>query len=221
MTTKAVLFDLDETVLDRSRSLELFLTWEASEYLNLPLEQCERYIERFIELDDNGMGSKPDVYAILWKEFQLYEHNAEDLAIHYRASFSRFCCEKRHIASAIELLKSREYKLGIVTNGPSPFQENNISALNLTQYFDTIVVSEAVGIRKPEPEIFNLACTNLGVTADQCVFVGDNPKADVAGANNAGMFSVFVPTRRYPACADADKVCRDMRDLPAVVFEAG
>ncbi len=220
MTISAVLFDLDETILDRSRSLELFLTWEAAEYLNLPLEECERYIERFIDLDDNGQRSKSEVYSLLWNEFGLYEHTAEDLAAHYDDTFNRFCCEKRHILDAISLLRSKGYKLGVISNGRSPFQENNLAALNATELFDTVLVSEAVGVRKPDPAIFHLACTKLDVTADQCVFVGDNPEADIAGANNAGMFSVFVPTRKYPACAHANKVCRDMRDLPGVVIDA-
>jgi putative hydrolase of the HAD superfamily len=94
MTIKAVLFDLDETILDRSRSLELFLTWEASEYLNLSYADCERYIERFIELDDNGMGNKTEVYSTLWKEFGLYEHTAEDLTANYRDTLSPLCLRK-------------------------------------------------------------------------------------------------------------------------------
>jgi putative hydrolase of the HAD superfamily len=220
MTIKAVLFDLDETILDRSRSLELFLTWEASEYLNLSYADCERYIERFIELDDNGMGNKTEVYTTLWKEFGLYEHTAEDLTANYRDTFHRFACEKRHVDQAIAMLKSQGLKLGVVSNGPTPFQENNLDALGLTEFFDTVVVSEAVACRKPDASIFTLACDNIGVTAADCVFVGDNPEADIRGAGDTGMFTVFVPTRRYQACNFANKVCRDMRDLPAVIAEA-
>lgn len=220
MTIKAVLFDLDETILDRSRSLELFLTWEASEYLNLPYAECERYIERFLELDDNGMGNKTDIYSLLWKEFGLYEHTAEDLVANYYASFQRFVCEKRHVDQAISMLKSQGYTLGVVSNGPTPFQENNLQALGLTSFFETIVISAAVDCRKPDLEIFTLACDNIGVEPSACVFVGDNPEADIRGASEAGMFTVFVPTRRYQACSFANKVCRDMRDLPAVVLEA-
>ncbi len=220
MTIKAVLFDLDETLLDRTRSLELFLTWEAAEYLNLPLEQCDQYIERFIELDNNGQGKKTDVYTTLWKEYGLFEHTADDLAQHYDEDFDRFCCEKRHAASALEMLRSHGYRLAVVSNGRSPFQENKLNALQIENLFDTVVVSEAVNARKPDASIFLLTCERLGVSPEQCVFVGDNPQADIEGANNVGMFSVFVPTRRYPACAQADRVCRDMRDLPAMVIEA-
>ncbi len=220
MTIKAVLFDLDETILDRSRSLELFLTWEASEFLNLPFADCERYIERFLELDNNGLGDKTEIYSVLWKEFGLYEQTAAELAANYRNSFSRFCFEKRHVDQAVSVLKSNDYRLGVVTNGPSPFQENNLEALGLTQFFDTVVVSDAVNVRKPDPEIFKVACSNISVDTEHCVFVGDNPEADIQGANNLGMYTVFVPTRRHPACSFANKVCRDMRDLPAVVIEA-
>ena len=220
MTFKAVLFDLDETILDRSRSLELYLTWEASEYLNLSYADCERYIERFIELDQHGMADKTEVYTTLWKEFGLYEHTATELTSNYIVSFQRIVCEKRHVDQALAMLKSQGLKLGVVSNGPTPFQDNNLAALGLTDIFDTVVISGAVACRKPDASIFTLACDNIDVAAADCVFVGDNPDTDIRGASSIGMFTVFVPTRRYQACNFANKVCRDMRDLPAVIAEA-
>jgi len=217
---KAVLFDLDNTILDRTRSLELYLAWEADEHLSLSYDDCERYIEKFIELDANGILAKEKVYAELKTQFDLQQFTVAELTQTYRTQFGRFSCEKRHAADAVRMLKSHGLKTGIISNGKSPFQEDKLADLGMADDFDTVIVSEAVGVRKPDPAIFTLACDNLGVSAEESVFVGDNPVADIEGANNVGMFSVFIPSRYYPACATADAICRDMRDLPSVVAEA-
>ncbi len=70
-------------------------------------------------------------------------------------------------------------------------QENNFYALGLKDFFSTIIVSEAVGMRKPDRQIFEYACKELGCTPNECIFVGDNHKADIEGANNAGMKTIF------------------------------
>ena len=220
MKIKAVLFDLDETVLDRSKTLEIYLAWESNEYLSLPPEDSEKYTQRFIELDDNGHARKEEVHTALIKEFRIDQFTAAELTQTYNEVLGRFAVEKRHITESISALKSQGIKIGLVSNGQSPFQEEKLESLGLTESFDTILVSEAVGFRKPDIKIFELACKNLDVVPAECIFVGDNPVADIEGANNAGMFSVFVPTRRYPGCAIANHVCRDMRDLPSVVIEA-
>jgi len=220
MKIKAVLFDLDETVLDRSKTLELYLWWEATEHHDFLNEDTEKYIKRFIELDDNGSVRKQEVYTALMKEFDIQEYTAEQMVHTYNTALGNFVVEKRHAADSITTLKSQGLKIGLVSNGQSPFQEQKVESLGMTDLFDTIVVSEAAGVRKPDVEIFKMASRNLDVTPEECVFVGDNPVADIEGANNAGMYSVFIPTRRYPASAAANHVCRDMRDLPSVVIEA-
>ena len=220
MKIKAVLFDLDETVLDRSKTLEFYLAWQSTEHLNLPDEDCDKYTQRFLELDNNGSVGKEKVYAELVKEFSIDDYTAVELTQTYNDMLGRFVVGRRHITESISVLKSQGLKTGIVSNGRSPFQEEKIESLGLTSLFDTILVSEAAGFRKPDKEIFELASKNLDVKPAECVFVGDNPVADIEGANNAGMFSVFIPTRRYPACATANHVCRDMRDLPSVIIEA-
>ena len=72
--------------------------------------------------------------------------------------------------------------MGLVSNGKTPFQEHNFYALGITDYFSTIVISEAIGLRKPDPAIYLYTCTQLGCNPSDCIFIGDNPKADIEGA---------------------------------------
>jgi len=113
MPIKAVLFDLDNTVLDRTRTLELYLAWQADDYLNLSHDDCEQFIERFMKLDNNGMTAKEEVYAELISVFNISDHTADELTQIYREQLGRFCCEKRHIKDAVSTIKSQGFKTGI------------------------------------------------------------------------------------------------------------
>jgi putative hydrolase of the HAD superfamily len=91
------------------------------------------------------------------------------------------------MAETLGALRARGLKLGIITNGETEFQGRHIAALGLAALVDTVLVSQTEGLRKPDAAIFRLAADRLGVTPDQCLFVGDNPAADILGAHAAGM----------------------------------
>jgi len=88
-------------------------------------------------------------------------------------------------------LRSRDLKTGIVTNGRTTAQERKIAHLGLAELVDAVIVSEAVGIRKPDARIFEIALERLNVSPSEAWFVGDNPAADVLGAAAAGLTSVW------------------------------
>jgi putative hydrolase of the HAD superfamily len=76
---------------------------------------------------------------------------------------------------------------GLVTNGDEVFQSRHIKALGLREWVDTILISEVEGLRKPDKELFFRAASRLNVDPKHCLFVGDNPIADILGAHSAGM----------------------------------
>jgi putative hydrolase of the HAD superfamily len=77
--------------------------------------------------------------------------------------------------------------LGIVTNGETEFQTKHIEALGLHDLMDTILISQREKLRKPDAAIFRRAAGCLNVSPEHCLFVGDNPVADILGAAAAGM----------------------------------
>jgi len=216
----SVLFDLDETLLDRSKSLRRYLQWESSIFLKLNEADQKKYTYRFIELDDNGAQCKGQVYERLIVEFSICELTAAELLDNYLDSFNKFCCAKPNAVAAVKKLHALNYKLGLVSNGQSPFQERNFESLEIADLFSTVIVSDAIKLRKPDVEIFKLACQRLGAMPRHCIFVGDNPEADIAGANASGMYSVFMPSKRYPVCAEADSTCIDLENLVEIVLSA-
>ncbi|MEB6623527.1 HAD family hydrolase [Acinetobacter pittii] len=186
-----ILFDLDQTLLDRNTSLIKFVEWQVNFCQLVSQENKQAFITRFIELDNNGSVWKDLVYSQLLEDFNIKNFSVESLLESYINDFNKFCRPFEKVPETIQNLYNKGYKLGLVSNGKSPFQENNFYALGLKEFFSTIIVSEAVGMRKPDRQIFEYACKELGCTPNECIFVGDNHKADIEGANNAGMKTIF------------------------------
>lgn len=84
------------------------------------------------------------------------------------------------------------YRLALVTNGPSWTQRPKIEQFDLASYMHAIIVSEEVGVAKPDPRIFHIALQALAVTPDEALFVGDSPEHDLWGAAQAGMPAIWV-----------------------------
>ena len=218
---RAVVFDLDQTLLDRTASLLEFLRWQAAGMLGSELEDPDAFISRFVELDDNGRVWKDEVYRRLIEEFEIGGWAMEELLSVYENRFSTFCVPRLGVRQAIEELVEANYRLGLISNGKTPFQERNFRALGFADHFGSIIVSEAVGLRKPDARIFHLGCSELEVTPEEAAFVGDSPTADIEGAKEAGLRTIFVPSDLYPACEIADETCRDMHELPRVIAKLG
>ncbi len=185
---KAVLFDLDGTLLDRASSLKAFLDEQHKRFAHrLGAADLETWRSRFVMLDQNGHVHKALVYKALLAEFGGDAEAEADLLADYRQR----CCEHARgfagMANSPEALRGKGLKLGIVTNGETDFQMRNIKALGLEGMVDAILISEAEGLRKPDAAIFFRAAERVGARPEQCLFVGDNPEADILGAHRAGM----------------------------------
>lgn len=188
---KILLFDLDQTILNRNASLIRFIKWQLNFFQLVPQAEKNAFIQRFVELDDNGNVWKDIVYQQLIKDFHITKYTVDQLLESYIVDFNKFSIGFENVQTVIPDLYKKGYRMGLVSNGKTPFQEHNFYALGLTEYFSTIVVSEAVGLRKPDQQIFIYACEQLHCLPDDCIFIGDNPKADIAGAKNVGMKTIF------------------------------
>ena len=102
----------------------------------------------------------------------------------------------QHTEKVLRQLRQR-YELGIVSNFAIP--ECVYKLLNkhgLEKYFDAIIVSGAINKRKPHLEVYERALQELGVTAEETVFVGDTVDADVLGPKAAGMRTIYLERRQ-------------------------
>jgi putative hydrolase of the HAD superfamily len=87
---------------------------------------------------------------------------------------------------------AERFRLGVVSNGSGATQRAKLRALALEPLFDPIVISEEVGVRKPDARIFGLAVAGWKVPLENVLFVGDDPVSDIEGAKAAGLRALRV-----------------------------
>lgn len=214
---KAVVFDLDGTLLDRDSSLKRFIA-DQFVRLNRFLGHIseKQYIERFIELDAHGYVWKDKVYQQLAEEFKIEGISAEGLLQDYVNEFQNHCIPFQGLKDLLEKLKKRSIRLGMITNGKGQFQMNNIVALGIEDYFDCILISELEGLKKPDPEIFQRALERMGLAANDCLFVGDHPDNDVEAAIKAGMHGVWKKNGQWKS-TEADFQIDKLEELLDII----
>lgn len=189
---KAILFDLDGTLLDRPSSLIKFIDYQYEKFTDhLNHIDQNTFKNKFIELDQHGYVWKDKVYTQLIDIFNITGLNTHDLLDDYINNFCHHCLPYPNLTETLDILSSNGYKLGIITNGKYPFQYNNIKLLQIDQFMDVILVSEKENIKKPNPLIFERAAKNLDLELCECLFVGDSLKNDYEASKTAGMHSIY------------------------------
>lgn len=192
MKIQGVLFDLDGTLLDRDASIKQFVNLQYEKFSqHLSHIPIGIYTSKFIEYDACGFVWKDKVYQQLAEELEITSISWKTMLEDYLQSFRDCCVPFPNLINTLELLKEQQFSLGIVTNGRGKFQLDNIRALGIECFFNTIVVSELEGIKKPNLKIFERALERVGLSASDCIYVGDHPENDVKAAQNAGMIGVW------------------------------
>ncbi len=96
------------------------------------------------------------------------------------------------------LKNERGYALHIITNGFEDVQHIKIKSAGLTGFFEEVITADTAGYQKPDKEIFGYALSKVNCQENECIMVGDNLDADVAGAKNAQIDQVYFNPSRLP-----------------------
>jgi len=205
---RAVLFDLDGTLYDRDEVVRR-VAHEQYETFRDRFGAADRdeLIARTLELDDHGYARRADVYRKLVADMNVDERLASDLEAHFWDCYCSHCHQPEDTVATLERLRAAGKKLGVITNGPVDWQSRKLRTLKLESYFDDIVISDAVGISKPDARIFTLALDRLGAQPGEAMYVGDHPQIDIAGARAAGLAAAW---KRVPYWTMTD------RDVPVL-----
>ncbi|QWU17005.1 putative hydrolase of the HAD superfamily [Paenibacillus sophorae] len=215
---KAVLFDLDGTLLDRDASLKRLIDAQHNRFQNfLGHIPQEVFKTRFVELDSRGYVLKDEVYRQLIDEFEIRGITWEELLDDYSTQFNQNCVPFPNVVEILEHLHNQNILLGMITNGFTAMQLSNIKALGIEQYFSAILVSEQEGIKKPDPQIFMRALEKLGVNPQESIYVGDHPVYDVQASRNVGMIGVWKKDDYWASPVQADFIIDDLFELELVV----
>jgi len=192
MKPQAILFDLDNTLLDRTRTFRAFVDRLVETYLG-HLAPAEELCAMIIERDRDGYKDKSELFAELVEELPWQRQpTAAELMAFYIEHYVREAVMMPEARETLELARSLGCKTALITNGKTAVQYGKLDQLGIRDAFDATLVSEEAGVKKPDPAIFEMAMGQLGVAAKDCLFVGDHPVNDIAAAAELGMRTVWI-----------------------------
>nr|BFD91303.1 hypothetical protein KitaXyl93_26630 [Kitasatospora sp. Xyl93] len=186
-----LLFDLDNTLLPRDAAYRAWAQDLLSEH-DLPPGD----LDWFVTLDGGGYVPRSTVLSAVRRRYGL-DVSADFLIAHYRRGInSHIHCPPRHI-EALRAARAAGWTLGIVSNGGTRPQLEKIRRTGLGPLVDGWVISEEADCVKPDPLIFELAAQRCGIAptgdwAEHTWMIGDHAPADIAGAELAGLRSVWL-----------------------------
>ncbi|HYG99795.1 MAG TPA: HAD family hydrolase [Terriglobales bacterium] len=201
---EAVLFDLYGTLIDIAVDTEPNTVWH-------------RFSE---ELSAVGLSVPPDVLRARYDDLVAVERREHGHAFVLEPKFFHKLLSAagrpladplvRHFGRRLRELTTRKIEMrpytvpllttlqrsgcrvGLVSNTEEIVTEHDLEKLRLKDHFDTVVLSSSVGVKKPDPGIFQIALRRLGVSARNTLFVGDDHIADFEGARKAGLTPILL-----------------------------
>jgi putative hydrolase of the HAD superfamily len=195
MKSAAVIFDLDCTLNDRDAAIRKFTDCFLQEYgRRLSTRPVQEAIADTIrKADGAGYSSRQEVCLALANALKwITPATAAELLTFWQDMFPSCTVATLGMRDVLLALRDSNHKLGLISNGRGATQRRKLEAMQCEGLFDAILISGEVGVRKPDPPIFELALQGLGVTASEAWFVGDHPLNDVQGARQAGLRPVWL-----------------------------
>jgi putative hydrolase of the HAD superfamily len=182
-----LLVDLDNTLIDRTGA---FARW-AREFTSARTDRAadEAWL---VAADRDGLESRERLAAMIAERFGLDGGAEARLAGELRAGVVGNIVLDQAVTGALRAARTAGWAPFVVTNGPVQQQERKLRRTGLDREVAGWVISEAVGISKPDPEIFRFAAAQAGQPLDGAWMIGDSAEADITGARNAGLPAVWL-----------------------------
>jgi putative hydrolase of the HAD superfamily len=207
---RAVLFDLDDTLFDHLHGAraalsyvhEMHACFRASpfpEFEQAHARCLEAFHARVVAGEIGIDEARQARFRQLFAEVQV-EPSADTLAATAAAYRDHYMAVRRAMDGAVALLAALKprVKIGIVSNNLLKEQQDKVRQCGFEPYVDALVVSEEVGLAKPDPAIFRIALERLGCERDAAVMIGDSWTNDIEGAHAAGIRAVWLNRTGQP-----------------------
>lgn len=191
---KAIIFDLDNTLINRQQAAyhcykDIVLKYIP--HIKEDQSEVENAVQYALNCDEFGHISKAIPIHKLASKYEINEHVENEMLAHWYANFASYTIPFEGSKEVVLKLKEK-YKLGILTNGTVEVQGGKLKKLGYADLFDAIVISGEDNIHKPELQPYEKCCKLLGVKREECIFVGDTFHTDIIGAIRANMFPVWL-----------------------------
>ena len=212
---RAILFDLDETLIDRAETMRRFLIGQHKRFSALHAKDCGEYVDACIRYQDNGYADKYEAYKLACSDLGPYVL-AEPLFEDFKERYGKEPVLFSNVSETLGILHKR-YLLGLVSNGRTSGQTAKIESSGIAKFFSSICISESVGSKKPDLGIFIKCLDDLSVSPQESVFVGDNPEADIEPAKFLGMRAIWRRNEFFPEPKSCDGIYSKIDELPGLL----
>lgn len=209
---KAVLFDLDDTLIDWSKKTVKNVNRKHIENIRVflqnqghPTPSQDEFQELFYNILIPAWGEAKKTWAgvnfgdVVLQTVRAADIDAtavklDDLLLAYDWQPVPGIEPYEDTLPLLSYLKENGYKIGLITNSMQPMwmRDVELETYGIMPFLDARVTSGDVGYMKPHPNIYNAALEKLDVPPHEALFVGDRPGNDIVGANDVGMVSVWI-----------------------------
>ncbi len=200
MKIEHVFFDLDHTLWDFEKNSDLTFHKLFKDYsIDLEVSSFLAVYKpinlKFWRLYREEKISKENLrYQRLKEAFDVVNYDASDdlinvLAIKYIEIMPNFNHLFEGTFDILDYLKEK-YQLHIITNGFEEVQSRKMKSSNIDHYFNQVITSESVGVKKPNPRVFEYALNIANASKENSIMIGDSIEADIEGALNFGLKAI-------------------------------
>ena len=217
---KAVLFDLDNTLIDffrfKRNSCDAAIDAMISAGLKINKKRATKIL--FELYDKYGIE-----YPRIFQKFLMKINRKIDYKIltygimAYRKMKENFMTPYPGTIETLKKLK-KKYKLAIISDAPGINAWMRLIAMNIDSYFDVVLTKSDIKAQKPSSKIFMKVISLLKVKPNECIMVGDRIERDISGAKALGIKTVF---KRYghlqKECSGADFEIKRINELPKII----
>jgi putative hydrolase of the HAD superfamily len=199
-------FDLDGTLWDLKKNTELTLRelWMESQLESQATGDFSRFFQRYTFHNDQVWALYRDnkiekeVLRVARFERTFSDMNvswSNTQILQFADQFIERCPRQPNVLpGTFEILNAckDQFKMCLITNGFNEVQTIKMAAAGIDHFFESIVYSEDLGIKKPHPEIFQLAMQRANCKPEDALMIGDDWDADIIGAMGVGMDQAFL-----------------------------
>jgi putative hydrolase of the HAD superfamily len=206
-----IFFDLDDTLMDNigaeagaakefHRLHADIFPKSAEEFVIRWRETTEKHVRRYLSGELTFQGQRRErIKELFLHKRHIGDKEADRLFEVYLNYYERNWKLFSDVQSCLNGLSG--FRLGIITNGDSYQQKLKIKQLGLSPWFSVVIISEDIGIHKPDPGIFLEACRAAGDSPSGSWHIGNDLKADAEGSIHAGLNGVWLNRNGSTPCA--------------------
>lgn len=223
---KHIFFDLDHTIWDFDKNAEetLHELYEIYRLHEIGLPDATLFIETYTRNNHElwaeyhtGKITKTELRETRFKRTFIELGVPPDaLPVAFEDDYVKLCPTKTnlfpHAHETLQYLQNK-YTLHLISNGFKEASELKIGNTNIGPYFNNIIISEIIGVNKPDPAIFRHALDLAGAEKQESIMIGDSLEADIYGALNFGMDAIYFNPFSAPKPNDVPLQVTHLKEL--------